>query len=100
VRTVSAPLLAPAGVAAWALVFLVALHEVTISSLLYGPGSETVAVAVLNFQQLGDLGATAALATVITVVPVVLAAPLPALARWRRRRREDHPAQRGEEGPG
>jgi iron(III) transport system permease protein len=96
VRTVSAPLLAPAGVAAWALVFVIALHEVTISSLLYGPGSETVAVAVLNLQQLGDVGATAALATVITVVPTLLAAPLPALARWRRRRRGD---RRLEEGP-
>jgi iron(III) transport system permease protein len=94
-RTVSAPLLAPAGIAAWALVFIIALHEVTISSLLYGPGSETVAVAVLNLQQLGDVGATAALATVITVVPILLAAPLLIFAR-RRRRRGD---RRGEEAP-
>jgi iron(III) transport system permease protein len=96
VRTVSAPLLAPAGIAAWALVFISALHEVTISSLLYGPGSQTVAVAVFNLQQLGNLGATAALATMITVVPLLLAAPLPVFARWRRRRPRNH---RGEQAP-
>ena len=33
--------------------FLTALHEVTMSSLLYGPGSETLAVVVLNSQELG-----------------------------------------------
>src|SRR3954447_12513213 len=40
--------LAPALLAAWLICFLTALHEVTMSSLLYGPGSETLAVIVLN----------------------------------------------------
>ena len=38
------------------------------SSLLYGPGSETLAVAVLNSEELGQLGGTAALSVLLTVV--------------------------------
>ncbi|GAC1657505.1 MAG: hypothetical protein NVS9B1_15350 [Candidatus Dormibacteraceae bacterium] len=65
-RTVVIPLLRPALAASWLLVFLAALHELTISSLLYGPGSETLAAAVLNLQELGDVTITAALAVVLT----------------------------------
>ena len=35
------------------IVFMFGLHEVTMSSLLYGPGTATLAVVVLNLQQLG-----------------------------------------------
>lgn len=66
VRTVVIPLLRPALAASWLLVFLAALHELTISSLLYAPGSETLAVAVLNLQELGDVTVTAALAVLLT----------------------------------
>ena len=38
--TVALPLLRVAMITAWALCFLTALHEVTMSSLLYGPGSK------------------------------------------------------------
>ncbi|MGI8459661.1 MAG: ABC transporter permease [Propionibacteriaceae bacterium] len=69
--TVVVPLLRPALVAAWGLCFLTALHEVTMSSLLYGPGSETLAVVVLNSADLGQIGVTAALAVVVTAVVVV-----------------------------
>jgi iron(III) transport system permease protein len=65
-------------VGAWLVCFLTALHEVTMSSLLYGPGSETLAVVVLNSQELGRIGPTAALSVVLTVLVAV-----PALAvRW------------------
>lgn len=72
VRTVVIPILRPALAASWLLVFLAALHELTISSLLYAPGSETLAVAVLNLQELGDVTVTAALAVLLT--SLVLAA--------------------------
>ena len=36
------------------------------SSLLYGPGSETLAVVVLNSQELGRIGPTAALSVVLS----------------------------------
>jgi iron(III) transport system permease protein len=68
------PLVGPAAITAGAVVFVFALHEVTMSSILYGPGSETFAAVVLNAQQLGDPGPTAALALMLTVPPLVLAA--------------------------
>jgi iron(III) transport system permease protein len=65
---VLAPLLRPALAAGWLLVFLFAVHELTISSLLYGPGKQTLAVVVLNHQELGDVGVTSALSVVLTLL--------------------------------
>lgn len=75
-RTVILPMLRPALAGAWLLVFLIGVHELTMSALLYGPGSETLAVAILNTQQLGDITVTSALAVVITLVVMAGAAPL------------------------
>jgi len=77
VRTVALRPLAPALLGAWLVCFLTALHEVTMSSLLYGPGSETLAVIVLNSQELGRIGPTAALSVVLTLLVAV-----PALLVW------------------
>lgn len=76
VRTVVAPLVRPALVAGWVLVALTAFHELTMSSLLYGPGSATLAVVILNAQQLGDATVTSALAVLLTGVVLVGVAPL------------------------
>lgn len=76
-RSVALRPLAPALVAAWSVCFLTALHEVTMSSLLYGAGGETLAVVVLNSQELGRVGVTSALSVVLTVVVGV-----PALLLW------------------
>jgi iron(III) transport system permease protein len=80
-RTVFLPGLAPVAAAAWLLVFVLALHELTMSSLLYGPGTATLAVVVLNLQQLGDPGVSSALAVVLTLL--VLAATMPLLLAGR-----------------
>jgi iron(III) transport system permease protein len=77
VRTVALRPLAPALLGAWLICFLTALHEVTMSSLLYGPGSETLAVIVLNSQELGRIGPTAALSVVLAVLVAV-----PAVLLW------------------
>lgn len=76
VRTILVPLLRPALVGAWVLVFLIAFHELTMSSLLYGPGTDTLAVAILNLQQLGDVPVSSALAVILTVPLLVAAVPL------------------------
>jgi iron(III) transport system permease protein len=68
IRTVVGPLLRPALAAAWLLVFLFAVHELTMSSLLYGPGNETLAVVILNRQQLGDQAVSSALSVLLNVV--------------------------------
>jgi iron(III) transport system permease protein len=95
-RTVVLPPLTPALVAAWGICFLTALHEITMSSLLYGPGSETLAVVVLNSQELGQVGQTSALSVLLTLVVL-----LPAGACWvflarRTRRRPTSSAPAGE----
>lgn len=74
--TIVVPLLRPAIAGAWLIVFLFGLHEVTMSSLLYGPGTDTLAVVTLNIQQLGDPTVTAALAVVLTVVVLLAAIPV------------------------
>ena len=75
-RTVVLPLLRPMIVAGGLIVFMFGIHEVTMSSLLYGPGSATLAVVVLNLQQLGDNGLTAALAVVLAIAVAVASLPL------------------------
>lgn len=92
-RTVVLPLLRPMIIAGGLIVFMFGLHEVTMSSLLYGPGSATLAVVVLNLQQLGDNGLTAALALVLAaLVSLVALVAIPLAVRtgllermgWRR----------------
>lgn len=75
-RTVVLPLLRPMILAAGLIVFMFGIHEVTMSSLLYGPGSATLAVVVLNLQQYGDNGLTAALAIVLAIVVAIAGLPL------------------------
>ncbi|MDQ6658336.1 MAG: ABC transporter permease subunit [Actinomycetota bacterium] len=74
--TIWLPAMRSALIGGWLLVFITALHEVTMSSLLYSFGSQTLAVVVLNSQELGDIGSTAALSLVLTAM--VLAAAVPA----------------------
>ncbi|MCA1736063.1 MAG: iron ABC transporter permease [Actinobacteria bacterium] len=80
-RTVLLPILRPALFGGWLLVFLFAFHELTMSSLLYGPGTDTLAVVILNLQQVGDVGASSALAVILTVPILVVAIPLLATRR-------------------
>ncbi len=88
-RTIILPLLWPSLAASAVLVFMFALHELTMSSLLYGPTSATLAVVVLNLQQLGDPTQTAALAVLVTLLVALVSLPLAgrlgafASARWR-----------------
>ena len=75
-RTIVLPLLRPMIIAGGLIVFMFGLHEVTMSSLLYGPGSATLAVVVLNLQQLGDNGLTASLALFLALLVTLAALPL------------------------
>ncbi|HEX2756721.1 MAG TPA: ABC transporter permease subunit, partial [Candidatus Limnocylindrales bacterium] len=82
-RSIVGPLLRPALVAGWLVVFLFALHELTMSSLLYGPRTTTLSVVVLNAQQLGDPTVSAALAVLLVGLIGVVAVPLAIVARRR-----------------
>jgi iron(III) transport system permease protein len=84
-RTIVAPILRPSIASAWVVVFIFALHELTMSTLLYGPRTATLAVAVLNVQQLGDPTTTAALAIILMLLVAAAAVPLLVLGRGRAR---------------
>lgn len=82
-RTITVPMVRPAVLGAWILVALVATHELTMSSLLYGPGTRTLAVEILNAEQLGDITVTSAMAVLLTALVLGLGGAL-ALVRGRR----------------
>lgn len=65
-RTVVVGALWPALAVGWVTVFLFAVHELTMSSILHGPGTATLAVVILDHQQIGDPTVTAALAVALT----------------------------------
>jgi iron(III) transport system permease protein len=81
IRSVVVPILRPSLVAGWLIVFLFALHELTMSSLLYGPRTTTLSVVVLNAQQLGDPTVSAALAVLLVGLIAIAAAPLAVVVR-------------------
>lgn len=80
-RTVVLPPLTVAAVTAAGLVFVLAFHELTMSTILYGPGTQTFAVVIMNQQDLGGVGATAALALVLTAPVIVVAGLIAWLTR-------------------
>jgi iron(III) transport system permease protein len=82
-RSIAAPILRPSLIAGWLIVFLFALHELTMSSLLYGPRTATLSVVVLNAQQLGDPTVSAALAILLVGLIGIVAVPLTIVARRR-----------------
>lgn len=76
VRTVVAPSLRPALWGGWLIVFVISFHELTMSSILYGPGTDTLSVVVLNLQQLGDVAVSSAVAVLLTVPVILVALPI------------------------
>jgi iron(III) transport system permease protein len=88
-RTITAPLMTTALATSTGIVMLFALHELTMSSILYGPGTATFAVVVLNQQQLGDIGVSAAMAVILTV-PLLMLLGMGSLV-VRRREHRLHP---------
>ena len=82
--TLTVPMMRPGIITAVELVGLLAFHELTMSSLLYGPRTATLAVSVLNLQQIGDVPTSSALAVLIVMPPLLVAL---AVGGWRTSRR-------------
>jgi iron(III) transport system permease protein len=76
------PPLAPALAAGGILVALTAVNEVTVSSLLYGPGTQTLGVLVFGLQESGQ----APLAAAVSCLALLVMAALMALATLAARR--------------
>jgi iron(III) transport system permease protein len=67
-RTIIAPLVAPAAAAGALLIFLTAFNELTVSALLWSTGSETLGVVFFSFQQGGDSTYASALGALTVIV--------------------------------
>ena len=74
-RTIVAPLVAPAAAAGGVLVFLTAFNELTVSILLWSQGRETLGVVVYALEEGGSptLAAALSVVTIAVVVTVLLA---------------------------
>lgn len=81
-RTIIAPLAAPAAIAGGLLVFMSAFNELTVSALLWSSGNETLGVVLFSLEEAG-LGTQAAAIAVASIVVVV--AMLAVLDRFGRR---------------
>ena len=71
---VTLPLVAPALLAAWATVFVLSLHDVSTSLLLYSPGTEVVSVRTWDLYEAGASQEVAALGVVTGVAGLALGA--------------------------
>lgn len=71
IRAILAPLIRTGLIAAWLLVFIAALGELSATVLLYTSGTETISVALLRLNDLGRLEVVAAL-SVFTITVILL----------------------------
>lgn len=68
VRDTLLPQIKNSVVSAWVLIFAHTISELTVSILLWSVGNETVAVAVFNLQETGEITVSSALAVVLLAV--------------------------------
>lgn len=72
-RRIVAPLLSPAIVSGWLFIFLIGAKELSLSVLLAGPGTQTMAVAMFDLWQNGQAGEVSALGLVWSVLMTLCA---------------------------
>ncbi len=79
-RTIWLPLLRPAILAGWFLVFMPAFGELTMSILLVGPGTETVGTVLFSLQEYADPPSASVVAVLILALILTAYAATAALA--------------------
>ncbi|TAM95430.1 MAG: iron ABC transporter permease [Rhizobiaceae bacterium] len=70
-RSITVPLLSPGLLAAWVLLFMVSVREVSASIFLAGPGAQVLGPAIFNFWDSGGLPQVSALVIVQTAIILV-----------------------------
>jgi iron(III) transport system permease protein len=75
IRSILLPMMRPGLLAAWLLVFIPALSELSATILLYSSGTETISVAIFRLRDLGQLEVISALSvfTIAVILVVSLA---------------------------
>lgn len=71
-KTIWLPLLMPSLIAAWFLVFMPSLSELTMSVLLSGPGLETIGTTIFQLQEYADASGGGASVLSVVVIALVL----------------------------
>ncbi len=72
VRSVLAPILFPALMSGYILLFVTFLKEYASAVFLYAPGSEVIGTAIIALGRSGDTGPIAAIASIQTVITLVV----------------------------
>jgi iron(III) transport system permease protein len=80
-RSIVIPLMMPALFAAWIYVFLITVRELSVSLLLYSPGSQVISVIIWELWGNGHVGTLSAFALAITAGTVLLASVFHRLSR-------------------
>ncbi|QRP47903.1 iron ABC transporter permease [Amycolatopsis sp. FDAARGOS 1241] len=81
VAKIAFPLMAPGLLAGWALLFVLAIGDLTVSALLSGTRNPVVGFVILNIWENGTYSSLAAMAMVITVVSGIIVGLSAALDR-------------------
>ena len=76
------PLVAPTATSGAILVFLTAYNEVTVSSLLWSTGSETIGTVIFNYEDGGYTTLAAAMSIITVFITIILMFGLNLLAGW------------------
>ncbi|WP_312097589.1 iron ABC transporter permease [Niallia sp.] len=85
-RNILFPLLMPGVLSGAALVFLTALTELTVSSLLWSSGSETIGVVIFSFEQAGYTTYSTAFSTLIVTAVLTMGIMFVLLEkRWKKK---------------
>ncbi|HDM70840.1 MAG: iron ABC transporter permease [Thermotoga sp.] len=71
-KDITIPILKPALISSWALVFMPTFRELTISILLYGPTTKTIGVTIYGLQEGGEYQMASAFATIVLLIAFVL----------------------------
>ena len=70
-RRVVAPLIRPAFMASWVILFVIAVRDVTMVALLYGPRSRVISVLMLESWGNFDMGKSVVLGLVMVVITAI-----------------------------
>ena len=84
-KDITIPLIKPAMVAGFFLIFLPAMRELTTSVLLYGPNSRTLGVAIFSLRNDGYITTASALASIAILLIVILNSIVNAILKDRKK---------------
>ncbi|MEJ8472982.1 ABC transporter permease [Roseibium algae] len=80
-RTIFAPLVAPAAASGAILVFLTAYNEVTVSALLWSTGNETIGTTIFNYEDGGYTTLAAAMSVIVVIATIIIMIAMNVMAR-------------------